>query len=81
MDQTDKESTGMIVPRCPYFGECGGCVYQDVSYDRELGLKQEQLRLILTEALPGWEGSIAPVVASPKEYHYRHRLDLRLLKT
>ncbi|MCA9394165.1 MAG: class I SAM-dependent RNA methyltransferase [Candidatus Omnitrophica bacterium] len=81
MHNTSESQSPAAEPRCPYFGECGGCLYQDVPYQEELRRKEEILREILQEALPAQDLSIRPVEASPREYHYRHRLDLRLLKT
>ena len=71
-----------IAPRCPIFGQCGGCDYQDIPYPEELRLKEQMLRDLFRENL-GNEllDLIAPIVASPREYHYRNRLDLKLVRT
>lgn len=74
-------ASGGATPVCPYFGECGGCLYQDIPYDRELALKEEQVRSLLAASVPEAADVLRPIEPSPREYHYRHRLDLRLLKT
>jgi len=65
-------------PRCPYFGECGGCQYQDLPYDEELKLKEQMLRDLFEDM----EGEIPfqPIVPSLQDYHYRSRLDMNLLR-
>jgi len=72
--------TSEVTPRCPAFGRCGGCQYQDRSYADQLALKEQELRQQLTGLhLP--DQAIAPIVPSPVEYGYRHRLDIKLLRT
>ena len=66
------------IPPCPVFGECGGCQYQDISYPKELEIKEQYLRALFTERLPVPEKIFEPILASPKIYHYRNRLDLKL---
>jgi len=69
-----------VEPVCPVFGECGGCLYQHIPYKDELVLKEESLRRMIETQL-GLSGDICePMVASPKPYSYRNRLDLSLLK-
>ena len=34
-------------PRCRYFGECGGCQYQHLSYATQLRFKQKQMADVL----------------------------------
>jgi len=70
-----------IKPRCSYFGVCGGCAYQDLPYETELALKERELRALFKEYLETPEDLFEPIVASPKPYHYRHRLDLKIFRT
>lgn len=68
-------------PLCPAFGECGGCLYQDISYEEELKTKQHSLVQSLSEKLKIDVSFIKNIVPSPKDYHYRHRLDLGLRRS
>ena len=70
-----------IKPPCPVFGDCGGCLYQDIPYEDELEIKEDQLRTLLDSIPEIPPDIIQAIVPSPKHYRYRHRLDLRLLKT
>jgi len=57
-------------PACPYFGECGGCMFQNLPYENQLLLKKEYLNSML--------GGIAEAdeihLANP--YMYRNRMDM-----
>lgn len=79
----EKESwpAGSVRPPCPVFGECGGCFYQNIAYPEELGIKEKQLRDLLRESAGIPENVFSPIVPSPKPYHYRNRLDLKLKRT
>src|SRR5947209_6325284 len=61
-------------PQCPYFGRCGGCAYQHISYEHQLEIKARQVTDVLRRIgklndLPIW-----PIVPSPKAYRYRNRI-------
>ncbi len=68
-------------PVCPLFGTCGGCQYQDIPYQQELRLKQDRLRTLFTGRRECPSKIWDEIVPSPRLYHYRSRLDLKLLKT
>jgi tRNA/tmRNA/rRNA uracil-C5-methylase (TrmA/RlmC/RlmD family) len=72
-----KASPERVQPECRYFGECGGCQYQHLSYSAQLDLKQKQVG-DLFERLGGFNRNlIAPVVPCPEPYGYRNRIMIR----
>jgi 23S rRNA (uracil1939-C5)-methyltransferase len=64
-------------PRCPHFGTCGGCQYQDIAYTEQLRLKQTQLADLLQQAGIAAPQDITLHAAEP--YGYRNRIRLRLV--
>ena len=40
-----------VEPTCPYFGACGGCAYQTMSYDNQLKLKADMVKALLDRVL------------------------------
>jgi len=81
MAQSISEKKFQINPLCPVFNECGGCCYQDIPYSEELRIKETWLVNVLRDRLDIDSAKIQTIVPSPKEYHYRHRIDLHLIKT
>jgi 23S rRNA (uracil1939-C5)-methyltransferase len=58
----------MTDPRCPYFGKCGGCAFQDVDYGAQLERKRDKLSQALQfENIPIFSG---------RDYYYRQRMDM-----
>ena len=62
-------------PVCSIFPECGGCMYQTMSYENQLKMKECQVRELLDDALNGtdyqWEG----IHGSPIEFRYRNKME------
>ena len=66
-------SNSRTIPFCKYFGLCGGCSLQHVSYDEQL----VQKRLIVEETLKKTTGEnipVNPVIASPRTENFRHKV-------
>jgi len=66
-------------PPCPVFGTCGGCHLQHMNHTAQVMYKQTMLQETLQRigqitALP------LPMIATPEPYHYRHRVQLKLLR-
>lgn len=68
-------------PLCPVFGECGGCTYQNIPYEEELERKDTLVKNLLLKDPRITADVFEPIVASPKPYHYRNRLDLQFVRT
>ncbi len=62
-----------VAPRCPLFGRCGGCQYQNLAYAEQLQWKRRQVRELLAH-LAGVDFPVAPVIASPVDYGYRSKI-------
>jgi len=66
-------SPNRIAPECQYFGECGGCQYQHLSYERQLEWKQAQVTELL-EHLAGIIHPVNPPLPSPQQWNYRSKI-------
>lgn len=59
---------------CPHFGICGGCTYQNLPYNEQLKLKQNQIKKLLDEAEIK-DYKFLGIEASPKEIEYRNKME------
>jgi len=77
LEKVVSPATTRVEPECQYFGDCGGCQYQHMSYEAQLEMKQKQVA-DLFERIGGFKGDkVAPVVACPQSYNYRNRILIR----
>lgn len=58
---------------CKHFGSCGGCLYQTVPYEKQIELKQKQVKKIIDEVTTDYE--MLPIVESPKHIQYRNKME------
>lgn len=66
-----------VMPKCRYFGDCGGCQYQHIDYPLQLEFKRKQVA-DLFERIGGFPSQVVrPVVPCPQPYGYRNRLMIR----
>ncbi|MEY2482468.1 MAG: rRNA (uracil1939-C5)-methyltransferase [Verrucomicrobiota bacterium] len=61
-------------PECPYFGGCGGCTYQHISYAHQLDLKARQVEQAMRRIGKLSEPPMRSIVPSPLPYGYRNRI-------
>ncbi len=67
-------STDRVEPRCPLFGECGGCQYQHLDYAAQLRWKTHQVEELLEKIGEIENPVVEPTHPSPKDYAYRSKI-------
>ena len=67
-------SAERATPECLYFGRCGGCSYQHISYAHQLELKAKQVEQAMRRIGRLAEPPMRPMVPSPLPYSYRNRI-------
>jgi len=64
-----------ITPRCRYFGECGGCVWQHIDYAAQLVFKRRAV-VDAIERIGGFSGiTVNPPIGSDDVYYYRNKME------
>lgn len=64
-----------ITPKCEHFGTCGGCSFQNLTYEQQLHWKENFIvdafkKIGKTDNIP-----IKPILPSPKIYEYRNKME------
>ena len=76
--QLIEASPERIEPRCPYFGQCGGCHYQHIPYERQLEFKAAILRETLQRiAKIDLKSEIRVHASAPWNYRNRTRFQVK----
>jgi 23S rRNA (uracil1939-C5)-methyltransferase len=69
-------SPDRIVPDCPQYARCGGCVYRHISYAAELRAKQQRVQDAF-ERIGGVRTAVLkPIVGAEQPDHYRNKAQL-----
>jgi len=77
LTQLIEASPNRVEARCPYFGQCGGCHYQHIRYERQLEFKADILRETLQRIAKIELPSELRLHASPP-WNYRNRARLQV---
>ena len=62
-------------PVCEHFGECGGCLLQNLDYQAQLAHKQEQVADSLIRLGNLKSVTVEPTLPSPDLYFYRNKME------
>lgn len=68
-------SPSEVMARCPYFGICGGCLFQNLDYNVQIAQKQRQVKETLEHIGRFSAIEVQPTFASPEIYYYRNKME------
>jgi 23S rRNA (uracil1939-C5)-methyltransferase len=75
VEEVIEPSPHRVDPRCPHFGPCGGCRWQNVDYGHQLEFKRQQV-VDLLERVGGLGGiEVHATIPSPGQFHYRNKME------
>ena len=74
LEQLLDQGIPRVEPRCPHFGVCGGCRWQNIDYEEQLLLKQRMIENALDQSGVVVETMAAPI-ASPEVFFYRNKME------
>jgi 23S rRNA (uracil1939-C5)-methyltransferase len=69
-----RSSSERVEPPCPYFGRCGGCDYQHITYKHQLEIKQRQVSALLKRIGHLANVPVSPVIPCRNPYGFRNRI-------
>ena len=67
-----KPSPERVKPECPYYGRCGGCDFQHMSYTEELWAKRQRVQDALMR-LGGTEVQVEEILSAKNPLGYRNK--------
>jgi 23S rRNA (uracil1939-C5)-methyltransferase len=73
--QVIEYSEKRVEPKCSYFGTCGGCKWQNMSYEHQLFFKQKEVENNLKRIGKIEIPLIQPIMGSENEYYYRNKME------
>ncbi len=62
-------------PPCPLFGTCGGCTWQNFTYEQQIVWKQKQVVDTLAHIGRQHDFEVMPIVGSPAIWRYRNKME------
>jgi len=66
-------SPDRVAPVCPLFGDCGGCQYQHLGYEKQLAWKTRQVGELLKH-MAAIEFPVNPCLSTGQIWHYRSKI-------
>lgn len=73
IEEIVKESEDRKTPDCPYFNQCGGCVYRHINYTAEKKIKEQKVKDAVSRIGGIDESLVKPLLCSENSVRYRNK--------
>jgi 23S rRNA (uracil1939-C5)-methyltransferase len=73
--EIESPSGDRAAPPCPYFGPCGGCAWQHVTYAAQVAAKEQIVREILAHLAGLRDLEILPILPMADPWRYRNKME------
>jgi 23S rRNA (uracil1939-C5)-methyltransferase len=80
IESLETPSPDRVEAPCVYFGRCGGCRLQHLSYAAQLAFKEKQVRDCLERIGGLGEFELRPILAAPDAYGYRNKMEFTVVR-
>ena len=70
-----ERSPHRVEPRCIHFGVCGGCKWQNLSYEKQLEFKQDEVYNHIKRIAGIEDFETLPILGSEEQYFYRNKME------
>ncbi len=67
-----------VTPRCPHFGQCGGCQWQHIAYDAQLKFKTEIVREQFARIAKMPDAPVRDALGMTEPWHYRNNVQFQM---
>jgi 23S rRNA (uracil1939-C5)-methyltransferase len=76
-----ERSPARVEAPCRHFGVCGGCRFQDLAYEAQVGEKERQVRDALVRIGRFEDPPLEPIVPATSQFGYRNKLEYSFTET
>jgi 23S rRNA (uracil1939-C5)-methyltransferase len=70
-----EKSPFRVEPQCVHFGVCGGCKWQNLSYEKQLDIKQDEVFNNIKRIGGFADFETLPILGSEEHYFYRNKME------
>ena len=70
-----EKSPFRVEPKCIHFGVCGGCKWQNLSYEKQLAIKQDEVFNNIKRIGGVEDFETLPILGSEEHYFYRNKME------